>query len=43
MKHTDNVDPEAGFSPLINYAGIEGTSLPSTRTYGINVNVKFKK
>ena len=43
MKHTDNIDPEAGFSSLINYAGIEGTSLPSTRTYGVNVNFKFKK
>jgi TonB-linked SusC/RagA family outer membrane protein len=43
MRHTDNIDPEAGFSPLINYAGIEGTSLPSTRTYGVNVNVKFKR
>ncbi|MBP1652056.1 MAG: TonB-dependent receptor plug, partial [Bacteroidetes bacterium] len=43
MKHTDNVDPEAGFSSLINYAGIEGTSLPSTRSYGVNVNFKFKK
>lgn len=42
MKHTDNIDPEAGFSSLINYAGIEGTSLPSTRTYGVNVNFKFK-
>ncbi|UPK69064.1 SusC/RagA family TonB-linked outer membrane protein [Chitinophaga filiformis] len=43
MRKSDNVDPEAGFSSLINYAGIEGTSLPSTRTYGVNVNVKFKK
>ncbi|WP_298736418.1 SusC/RagA family TonB-linked outer membrane protein [uncultured Chitinophaga sp.] len=43
MKKTDNIDPEAGFSPLINYAGIEGTSLPSARTYGVNVNVKFKR
>ncbi|MCF6403709.1 SusC/RagA family TonB-linked outer membrane protein [Chitinophaga filiformis] len=43
MRNSDNVDPEAGFSSLINYAGIEGTSLPSTRTYGVNVNVKFKK
>jgi outer membrane receptor protein involved in Fe transport len=42
MKDSDNVDPEAGFSSLINYAGIEGTSLPSTRTYGVNVNFKFK-
>jgi len=43
MRKSDNIDPEAGFSSLINYAGIEGTSLPSTRTYGVNVNVKFKK
>ncbi len=43
LKHTDNIDPEAGFSSTISYAGIEGTSLPSTRSYGINVNFKFKK
>jgi TonB-linked SusC/RagA family outer membrane protein len=42
MKHTDNIDPESGFSPDIRYAGIEGTSLPSTRTYGFNVNFKLK-
>jgi len=42
MKHTDNIDPESGFSPDIRYAGIEGTSLPSTRTYGFNLNFKFK-
>jgi len=43
MKHTDNIDPEAGFSSSIQYAGIEGTSLPSTRSFGINANFKFKK
>ena len=42
MKNSENVDPEAGFNASINYAGIEGTSLPSTRTFGINVNIKFK-
>jgi len=42
MKHTDNIDPESGFSPDIRYAGIEGTSLPSTRTFGLNLNFKFK-
>ena len=42
MKHTDNIDPESGFSPLINYEGIEGTSLPTTRTFGFNVNFKLK-
>ncbi|MDP1814694.1 MAG: SusC/RagA family TonB-linked outer membrane protein [Leadbetterella sp.] len=41
FKKSDNIDPEAGFSSLINYAGIEGNSLPSTRTYGLNLNVKF--
>ncbi len=43
MKKSDNIDPEAGFSSLISYAGIEGTSLPSARSFGINVNFKFKK
>jgi hypothetical protein len=42
MKHTDNIDPESGFSPNVSYAGIEGTSLPATRTFGFNVNFKFK-
>ncbi|WP_158827480.1 SusC/RagA family TonB-linked outer membrane protein [Mucilaginibacter lacusdianchii] len=42
MKHTDNIDPESGFSNDVRYAGIEGTSLPQTRTYGFNVNFKFK-
>ncbi|MFY7909289.1 MAG: SusC/RagA family TonB-linked outer membrane protein [Emticicia sp.] len=41
LRRTDNIDPEAGFSPVLNYAGIEGNSLPSTRTYGLNLNVKF--
>ncbi|QEC67310.1 SusC/RagA family TonB-linked outer membrane protein [Panacibacter ginsenosidivorans] len=41
MKNTDNIDPEAGFSSQVNYAGIEGNSLPSTRTFGLNLNVKF--
>lgn len=43
MKKSGNIDPEAGFSSLVSYAGIEGTSLPSARTYGVNVNFKFKK
>lgn len=43
LKHTDNIDPESGFSTTIQYAGIEGTSLPSVRTFGINANFKFKK
>ena len=43
LKHTDNIDPESGFSADLRYAGIEGTSLPSTRSFGINVTFKFKK
>ena len=43
MKHSDNIDPESGFSPDIKYAGIEGASLPPTHTYGININFKIKK
>jgi TonB-linked SusC/RagA family outer membrane protein len=42
MKKTNNIDPEAAFSTLVTYAGIEGTGVPSTRTYGINVNIKLK-
>lgn len=41
LRRTENIDPEAGFSPILRYAGIEGNSLPSTRTYGLNLNVKF--
>ncbi|MFT4154602.1 SusC/RagA family TonB-linked outer membrane protein [Parafilimonas sp.] len=42
MKKSGDIDPEAGFNASVSYAGIEGTSLPSTRTFGINVNFKFK-
>lgn len=42
MKKTTNIDPEATFGANIRYAGIEGTSLPSTRNYGFNLNIKFK-
>ena len=43
MKHSDNIDPESNFRADVRYAGIEGTSLPSTRSIGINANIKFKK
>jgi hypothetical protein len=43
MKKSDNIDPEATFGSTIRYTGIEGTSLPTTRSYGINLNVRFKK
>jgi hypothetical protein len=43
MKNSDNIDPESQFGSDVKYYGIEGTSLPSTRTYGVNLNLKFKK
>ncbi|HEY5825537.1 MAG TPA: SusC/RagA family TonB-linked outer membrane protein, partial [Cyclobacteriaceae bacterium] len=42
MKKADNIDPEASFGSNVKYYGIEGTSLPSTRTYGVNLNFKLK-
>jgi len=37
------IDPESQFTSSVKYAGIEGTSLPSSRSFGINANFKFKK
>jgi hypothetical protein len=42
MKKTKNIDPEATFGANLRYSGIEGTSLPATRNYGVNVAFKFK-
>ncbi len=42
MRKSKNIDPEATFGSNIRYSGIEGVSLPSTRTFGINANFKFK-
>ena len=42
-KKSPNIDPESNFATSVKYAGIEGTSLPSARTFGINANFKFKK
>lgn len=41
-RKTTNIDPEATFGANLRYSGIEGTSLPSVRNYGVNVNIKFK-
>lgn len=43
MKKSDNIDPESNFAASLRYAGIEGTSLPATRTFGFNINCRFKK
>ncbi|MEO3406046.1 SusC/RagA family TonB-linked outer membrane protein [Mucilaginibacter sp. CAU 1740] len=42
MKKTHNIDPESNFSSALSYSGIEGASLPFTRTYGVSANFKFK-
>jgi TonB-linked SusC/RagA family outer membrane protein len=39
MKKTDNIDPESDYSQ--NATGIELGGVPPTRTYGLNLNVKF--
>ena len=39
-KKADNIDPEAAI-PAGNAQGVEAYTLPTARTYGININVKF--
>jgi len=40
-KHIDNLDPEALVSASDNLQGIETHTLPTTRSFGFNLNVKF--
>ena len=40
-KYIDDLDPEAFASSGDNRIGYEQTTLPTTRTYGLNLNVKF--
>ena len=42
MRKSDNIDPESSFGSNVRYYGIEGTSLPSARSFGLNVNFKIK-
>ncbi|MDB5090289.1 MAG: hypothetical protein JWR09_4283 [Mucilaginibacter sp.] len=39
MKHTPNIDPESNYSN--GPQGIEQATVPYTRTFGLNLNVKF--
>lgn len=39
MKHTPNIDPESNYSN--GPQGIEQATVPYTKTYGLNLNVKF--
>lgn len=40
-KHIDNLDPESQFSASDLLGGLESLALPTTRSYGLNLNVKF--
>lgn len=40
-KHLDNLDPEAQVSSSDNLQGIETHTLPTTRSFGMNVNIKL--
>ncbi|TDO24592.1 SusC/RagA family TonB-linked outer membrane protein [Pedobacter duraquae] len=40
-KYTPNIDPEAIASSGDNLTGYEQAALPTTRTYGFNLNIKF--
>lgn len=42
MRKAKNIDPENTFGSELRYLGIEGTSLPTTRSLGLNVNFKIK-
>jgi|WetSurMetagenome_2_1015567.scaffolds.fasta_scaffold05701_2 TonB-linked SusC/RagA family outer membrane protein len=39
--HIDNLDPEAQVSTSDNLQGIETHTLPTVRSYGFNINIKF--
>lgn len=41
-RKADNIDPESSFGSTVNFLGIEGGSLPSSRSLGLNVNFKIK-
>ena len=40
-KYIENLDPEATVSASDNIQGIETHTLPTTRSFGVNLNVKF--
>jgi TonB-linked SusC/RagA family outer membrane protein len=39
-KHTDNIDPEANYQNG-NGQGLEFAAIPTTKTFGVNINAKF--
>jgi TonB-linked SusC/RagA family outer membrane protein len=40
MKHTPNIDPESNYTNS-NAQGLELAAVPATKTFGLNLNVKF--
>ncbi|KAA5542894.1 SusC/RagA family TonB-linked outer membrane protein [Adhaeribacter rhizoryzae] len=40
-KHVDNLDPETQFSASDLNTGLEAHALPTTRSYGLNLNIKL--
>ena len=40
-KYLDNLDPEATFATDDNFQGLEVNTLPTVRSFGINLNVKL--
>jgi hypothetical protein len=40
-KYVDNLDPETQYSASDNLNGLEAHALPTTRSYGLNVNIKL--
>jgi hypothetical protein len=40
-KYIENLDPEAQVSSSDNLQGIETHTLPTTRSYGMNINIKM--
>jgi TonB-linked SusC/RagA family outer membrane protein len=40
-KYLDNLDPESQISVSDNFQGIDTHALPTTRSYGVNLSVKF--
>jgi TonB-linked SusC/RagA family outer membrane protein len=43
LRRTDNFDPESGFSSDLRYAGLEGSQIPTTTSYGFTLNAVFKR
>jgi hypothetical protein len=40
-KYVDNLDPETQYSTSDRFNGLEGHALPTTRSYGLNVNIRL--